>query len=477
MSLDPLTRHYDLSVIDVSIDLTAEPVVVRFRVEITGTVTGEVHVPAAAIGVPVSLAELRLLSAEPSFQIPPGALDDLRRALHLPRRPSTRPVWLRLRRPWGYLPAIPWERLLQPALGVPVLRLPFYAVPPVATYDQLRVVVCASSRKTPGTIPVEDLVDELIEQVAGVSERTRIDVFADAEAYPRVADRLSRRSDAPGVHVHDPSAWAGAERRQLEQKHDAMAVDDQKEQYANPWLRWMMQVLNGAGVDVLHLVAPGYLSANYGAVALPASPISGPDDGKTCLLGAADLKAFQRRTGSWLLGFTVPRPGVNNVGLRLLAHRMAQQWTGPVLLYDPYADATRGLELGHAYPWLFLRGAGVPRTPALTLYCHPGAPMVAVQPAHTRAPMRTDPANLIEAWAQTYTLAKGRTLGMIEDEHGAPAWVTADQRSLERAAALLIEPISGNQRASVSQQAARRGVEDALQFVSDVIERYASAEP
>lgn len=460
--------HPAARALEISIVLTEDPPVVRFVVLADGRRTAQVDVPAETVGVPADLGRLRLQVAEPRFHLPPAALEELRRALHEPSRPADEPIWLSLRRPWGHLPAVPWERLLQAALGVPLIRAPFPSLPPVATPDQLRVVVCASSSGTSKAFALADLVDEVVDQLSRVAERVRMDVFTDAASFPDVVRTLDRHRDPRTVRVHDPRALAGRER-------PAPGTTPGSE-LADPWLAWVSDVVGPDGIDVLHIIAPGHVSSDYGGVVLPALPASARNTDAQRVLGAADLAMFQRLTGAWLLGLTVARPGMNGVGLRLLAHRTAQQWAGPVVLYDPYVDPTQGTELSTMYPWLLRRATGAPRTPALTVYCHRSSSVTPAEGERTRGATWAQPPLYVRELLQDLTLARGRTLDLIHGVNAAPAWVTANQRALERAAAPLLERGSVEPTTS-AQQALRRGIEDALKLVSAALERHAGAPP
>ena len=85
--------------------------------------------------------------------------------------PRDAPVWLEFRRPFGYLPVIPWERLVQPFLGIPLLRLPFSAVSAVVRSNPLRIALCAP------LVGTAALVEFLQEVVPALPTRTRVDVF------------------------------------------------------------------------------------------------------------------------------------------------------------------------------------------------------------------------------------------------------------------------------------------------------------
>ena len=75
--------------------------------------------------------------------------------------------------------------------------------------------------------------------------------------------------------------------------------------------------------------------------------------------------------GAWAAGFTIPTVRAWPAGIRMLAHRLVKDVTGPVLVDAPHHRKT-GPGIGAAYRLLF--GAPpveVPRSGGMALYVHP----------------------------------------------------------------------------------------------------------
>src|SRR5687767_9408464 len=122
-----LKRKYDLVVFKVTLDTTGEHPTVRCQVEtkIGGEpqVRAEWKCTAAEMGVPERIDRRLSRYRGYEFSFPKEISSPLREWLEHEIMPDV-PLWLHLVRPSGYLAMVPWERLLQPILNVPMLRLP-----------------------------------------------------------------------------------------------------------------------------------------------------------------------------------------------------------------------------------------------------------------------------------------------------------------------------------------------------------------
>src|SRR6516165_3403768 len=158
-----LSRTYAIPVIAGSLvldtDRTApEPDGVLVEVDIAEGCRLHQEISLEQLGIPLDLHGIdKALSKRSELVLPSGLGEELRVALApTPRRA---PVWLEFRRPFGYLPVIPWERLVQPLLGIPVLRLPFSAVPAVVRSSSLTIALCAPLA---GTAALVEFLQEVV---------------------------------------------------------------------------------------------------------------------------------------------------------------------------------------------------------------------------------------------------------------------------------------------------------------------------
>jgi hypothetical protein len=226
----------------------------------------------------------------------------------------------------------------------------------------------------------------------------------------------------------------------------------------SPWLRWMLRAQ--APLDVVHFVCPGYLSSSYGALDFGAAPLEELEQSSSRLVTAGQLIAFLTRAGTWGVGITIPSRMAWPAGLRILAHRIAQLRPGPVIVHAPhYAPRSHGRKLRSAYRAAFTEeNESPPATPAISLYIHPERALSAPP----------SPGVVFDQPLQAH-VGKLTLKGTASEERlvagDAPAWLAANQRTLERWAAESLDALTPEAK----PRPIDRGVADALTFVSEVL--------
>jgi hypothetical protein len=438
-----LQERYALPVITCSLDLdergidkaVREPRV-RFQLHLGAETLHDVSVPSPEMKLPPSLREIARKAGVRKLQMPQRVIDEFKRQLQ--GRPPDEPLWLRLASPSGHLGAVPWEHLLQPLLGNPILRLPEVVLPAVPTGSPLEIVVCACC---PGGNAPYDLGHLLRELVGDIRDAgpggTRITVFSDLEgASSEFADL--------GVHVHE--VWA--------------PHDDDDLPIHSPWLRCITEVLGEASVDGVHFICPGHLDASFGALWLdaPRTPGAGPPP-----VQAGEVCAFMTHIGAWAAGFTIPTVRAWPAGVRMLAHRVMKDITGPVIVDAPHHRRS-GPGIGAAYRLLFgTPPVEVPRSGGMAVYVHPQR----VQDAC--GVERTESVAIFErewiSYGQSLTLAGTGLDDALTSSGQPPRRLAAKQRMLEQWASELLTP----QVESPYTEAANQGVADALAFMKELI--------
>jgi hypothetical protein len=419
-----LSRTYDLPLVTLSLDVDTaptppEPRGIRLTVEAPGGAREEVELPLL---LPVDLPGIAAaLEAGTPLQLPPDTQHLIRATLVDLLRGE--PIWLEFERPWGYLPVLPWERILAPALPAPLLRLPLSAVPAPRTAQALRIAVCAPAA---GTEALETFLATVVPQLPAGTE---VEVFAAAPG--------RRVAAAHPVTVHEPPVAD-------------LPVGDELE---SPWMRWIAAGIAPRSVDVVHVIAPGRLSRTYGMLDLGDSPAGIACPSSLRLVSTGQLLACLTHVGAWSVSLGAIG---GEAAVRLLAHRMTALVSGPVLLGDPGADP-QALAAAMRYLYTHAR-PHPPETHGLMVSCHPGR-------VHDRAPAA--PAKSADL-QQDLEHAIEQCTPAIGD--GAPAWAAANQRLLERWTADMI----GLDRAPGEGEAAAPGVSEALHFISTAIEESAS---
>lgn len=358
-------------------------------------------------------------------------------------------LWIHLVKPYGMLGGVPWERRLQPACGIPVLRLPDVIPPaerPVTTYD---VALCATAPSEHG----EESVVRTLPVVAGhivrgVGPHVRLHVFVEAAAADAVREPLTGLPTGDVV-IHDVPA--GLDRDTSRPTGG----------FESAWLRWIRDAMAGRVLDAVHFVAHGCTLGTDGAVLTSLSPT---EAGRTFpyAVQAAQLRAFLTTVGAVTAGFTVPPENRSSYGLLRLVDDLGSLRSGPVFLHDVASTATDDV-LAHTYRLLSGRERDeAPADPGLVLF---------VQPRRIKG---------LEPSAEGYVGQVAPPTPAIE-EHleraETPLWVAAsDQYIREREAELMrFRESAQEQTPTPAQIAYYAGVENALKRIRGVLDKHAEA--
>jgi hypothetical protein len=368
-----LKQKYDLLVLKLSLDTWSREVSVRCDLEVKEA--GELKTVAQwvcspeSIGLPARLDERAARSRKNDYRIPGDVVEELKNQIDRLRH-GDRPLWLHLQKPYGFLGVVPWEMLLQPRLGIPILRLPDFVVrPPSEAPGVLDVVLCGSAPAAKQPFALVEHFDDLIPRIFAASDRrTNVHVFVDADVFPLLNQRWAQGGRFGGrVHLNDP---VGAERYAPDQTASTQ-LRERPGRVQNPWLLWMQEALGGRSVDMVHLVGHGFVAAESGAIAFAESPLQNRDRRVARFIGATQLSAFLTSVGAWGAGISAAENNFSDAGLRLLADSLAQFRPGPVVYHD-FEDDWTAEALTGAYRLLFGNGPQpAPASPALFIYCQP----------------------------------------------------------------------------------------------------------
>lgn len=317
------------------------------------------ELPAEAVGIRQELSVREYRSAY--FHVQPDLAHDLAASLRELVQPDE-PMWLQVGPSAGHLGVVPWERLFQPVLQAPLLRIPNFLSDPVFLTRPLRLALVVSSPRAKTAFPVDAYASNLVNIVqAAVSQGTSIDLFADLDAYQMLQHLAPRPGHA--LTVHPPSAAAELG------DGGTNTAPSWKGALESPWLRWMAEALRERSVDAVHFVCPGYFRRDQGALAVARSPADNTDREWSHMIGAGELMAFLDQAGAWAVAFSPPSEDVWAIGVRLLADRLAWQRPGALIVHQGGADAPA---LAAVYRFLFAdHDEPPPRTPSVMVYTHP----------------------------------------------------------------------------------------------------------
>jgi hypothetical protein len=464
----------ELNLIRICYDLSARSLcgvdaphgVVLLRITLKGEQAALLELLPEDIGVPVGFQEAQAKQADESvYQLPDSTYTSLESII-----PKGEPLWITFAQPAGYLVVVPWERLLHKRLSVPVLRLPYTTVRPIASVESLDAVLCLS---LPVGIEAEGYSPQIvIDSFAGqipqnLAAHTTIHIFSDSVTLELVNPYVAAFSDRYRVKVYDPAEAAALCPVVVDRQHDMQMLD-----LENPWLLWMRDAMGDKSADIVHFVCHGYLSRDHGALALAPSPIDCDNKSLNRLVAARELGRFLDEVGAWSVAFSSPPRNFSIAGLRMLQDDMARLRPGPVLFHDIGADVDcTALDQGYRYLYSF-ENADAPHCDAISLYCHPEWGTLDQQPA-------TEVANSVSE----YTLAEwlGPTL---QGPVNTPSWIASVQRMLENS----VEQMSGGRpqnagaeryaeaaaEHSEEAEAKKQGERQALKFAADFLGEHAA---
>jgi hypothetical protein len=394
---------------------------------------------------------LKRLSTLPPA-LPPRVIDDLHAALD-----STLDVlWVQFGNPAGYLPQLPWERMLMPVTAAPVLRLPYHMVDPVSTHTSLDVLLTCSGVGASKLSVDPARVVECARRIVGAvpaDRRCMVHVFADAAYYGPLAVLLGGAAGTPDGVIEPPDG-RGIVLYPRSLRDESASTVRVANPHEHPWAQWITLWLNGRAIDVQHVVADALMIRGEAYLAIAASPLADATDLSSAIryINAADLRDFTFQVGGWA---TVASSTVEEVRRteRVLLDVLARLKPGVYAVHE--VDADRQLaELGHLYELFVADSPTLPhRDATVALSIHPGrirAGAWALRPEATIA-------SALAAAQQT-------TRKIMDANPTTPDWVAASQRYLETAASASMDATAPN---SPADAAARRGTDNALRFALD----------
>jgi len=443
------------------------------------------RLPFSALGAPTTLTP----ETEPHLDLSLQVTEGLRASLTAINLAVDQPLWLDLKRPYGYLGILPWERVLGQALGRPILRLPDLLQPARENADVLDAAILFDP-------PPETPVDKAIEQVIGLATcilqsssrlQTTVHIFPNAEWHRRLFPnaewhrRLRRASRPAGIRLHDP---AQAETSNVVLSHRRSGLPPTR---MSSWTNWMARAAQGRSLDAVHFVSDAKLTDGCAGLLLSSSP--SPDERiVTAVLADVDeLGALLTRTGASTAMFSPPADSSSGIFTAFVADALSHSRPGPVL-YHSFATADDAAGFKAACQLLFSESAM--RAPSLErgfLYCYPAAvaDQTAPQPLNHIAALGPDllkhRAPLAERLLTTVTkVLPGVPTHMIKN---APNWVGAAQRFVERATfdqvrraapdvLLSSTPAERREAAPAQEPADLRATQEALADIQNAVKSY-----
>lgn len=356
-------------------------------------------------------------------------------------------LWLHLVKPYGPLGAVPWEEELQPAVGVPLLRLPDALPDPERSTSDVTVALCVAVAPRKGG--AGNLLRGVAEAISvGVGERLRLHVFADLPHHGP-AGQLATSLPFGSCTVHRADGAASA-------PPSGPVV-------RNGWLRWMRSATSGLTLDAVHLVAHGRLVGDEGAILTTACPAAGEDRYRVELAQADELRAFLTQVGALSVGFSHPGESESDRGLRQLADELGATRAGPVVLHDARVDHGAMERLASAWAFLTAPGrASPPAHPSLMLFAQPRQ-VVGAGSAEGGGPDSPPVAAATGPVTEHFSRA------------ATPRWLAASQRFIEETTAELmrLREVARERSLTDAEEDEVVGVEAALDKIRALVDAHA----
>jgi hypothetical protein len=338
-------------------------------------------------------------------------------------------LWLELVEPAGYLPLLPWEKMLRPYTTAPILRLSPHEIKAASADRKLCVVVCISA-PFKSCVPPARTIEPLLREIRrSLPERSTLHVFADDLAHAGCFEASQQLGEDTDRHVSI-------------ELHPMPPPPTQRntQQGAEPWRDWIVTSMAGTAVEVVQFIVPGMLFPDRPRVITSRAPTSSRFQLRKTpwsfiehptrelrYFSPLELSQFLNVLGAWGAVFSSP-PGStwtmqSRMSLRLVVDQITRLRPGVTVLHDPEADVGH-TALGETYRFII----GDPSIKAsasssVCVYCHPSR---AVQ-------MRPEPDYLPGELLQQYALLKHLVTSTFAREGKLPAWVATTQRVVEQA--------------------------------------------
>jgi hypothetical protein len=477
---DVAKNENNLTALHITLQRKGSEEYVLLAIQQAGETLREWSLEADEVGVPRGLGESGGADAKSTFNLPGLVLAAVKKEVS--RRLQGHALWLHLDEVDVGLPLVPWEQLLQP-LGFPLLRMPYYEVPPIRLPGTIDIAFCVSAAsRRQGTAIAKSLETMARQILADPPRKTLVHVFCDSLLHGRVSKRLAPLADENSdsrVIVYDPREakrlatspgddqlpYASSPSQEppspISETSSWESAEGPRNVLTSPWLEWMHRKLLDIPVDTVVFLSPGQIAWEEASLVLTESPVVDRDGGHQWMvsLNAADISAFLTLTGATGAVFVSPSTNHSVGSLRLLQHQVALARSGSSLFYDypldPDATVLKDvLRILHDEP----RGPP-PISPAFSLYCHPS--LVGHRISERAETIGSESLS-------DYTLVDTAVALLSMEKDTVPAWLATAQRSLEQSAAQLIR------RRDLFSEDAGSGIEAGLRLVTEIISGYQS---
>lgn len=263
-------------------------------------------------------------------------------------------LWLRLRPPYGFLGAVPWEEL-GTRIGVPMLRVPDNLPVPVELGRTWSIAILLNA--PPGQHWGAEHIRNILHQMSiQMSTPFEVDIFTDVGTYDILSTDPEFRP-APNIRLHAPSHDMEAHEKRIRQREARSTsrggdgndnvgdIDDR----SLVWTNWTLDGLRGRAVRSVHLVAEGIFHGESPMLTYRPRPMS-TDLSERRYATSEEVIRLADLTGATLVSFGSPPTTHADAAVRMLADTIGRTRPGPTLYCSIAGDRdAAGLIAAHAF--------------------------------------------------------------------------------------------------------------------------------
>lgn len=327
--------------------------------------------PPAEFGLPKGTA------APTELFVPDGLRDDVVRSLDESFLRDAA-LWLRLVPPYGYLGAVPWERVLVEATGKPLVRVPD-RLPVAADPGQVWSLAIAVDAD-PGSDWAAEYCASLLSAIYEyVSASITADVFVDAGTYDVLKELITDVPPAMELRLHEPDEAIRAHQNRTERGVPQFRRQRSAGPPAPPvpgsaliWADWIAAGLGSRAVRALHLVSDAAFDADRPLLMLSPDPRDRAESHGRAYASADDVRLLADTIGASALSLGSPPKNPSDIATRMMADALGVQRPSPTFYscagLDPSGNA---LAWAHAFIADLPGTVSIPQDPSLFLYLQP----------------------------------------------------------------------------------------------------------
>lgn len=385
-------------------------------------------------------------------------------------------VWLKLSQPSGFLPLLPWERMLRAAVARPMARLTRRTTQGMSGITaQDLILICTGTAPTPVVDPVSvvALCRNMLESCPA-PKRAVVHLFADALHRPLIAHALSQNNLHP-IRQGEPEYGRGivlydspAEEQPGGGDADSSEPEPTQSIWDRPWARWIKASMAGRAADVIHIVCTAHFSHEQAVLHFCPDPGKAPvPAGRVGKWRSKEEKSRSRyvdaqlgcdlatELGAWAIVLSAASEDSLRCQ-RALMHQLSALLPALVAVHDMASDP----QAAACVPLYQMLMGGVRQLeafthPALVVQCDPADFRPEASESWLKSSFGT---GFIEAFEAVKTEMNRNT--------ATPTWAAVMQRNIEQSASIQLSETPLTERDKAAQDGVASALTEAMAILS-----------